>query len=423
MENIEATKIESGRTVNTAKKIKLSSYSEVVKNWNEIVNSAIEKEINVNKTDAKPDLNIDSKPEWDLVNINSNEINAYAPAKPIRIIGRGVAQAKSSWDSFRQQNIYSDMGDNSPEFNNAELSDSFEGTHNDYDDNIYQELEDFGYSDDFAHAVEQTIDKPELTDDAENKENASTYTQDLSAIIREATDKISSTSDDYEFEENPSTYTQDLSDIIREATDRISSNSDDYEFEENPSTYTQDLSAIIKEATDRISSTSDDYEFVDNDQKNIENLVKEALKQTELNENFEAQNGSMNVNNLEINDLLREITQISEANDNLKNSIATIENRNEKMLNTYHGIEQETKKYESETLKNAKELLTRTKEEQERLRMREEEVINEGRNIKSNWISADEANLMAKKRNEQLLEMLNSTEFSSEEEVTYKKVA
>ena len=131
----------------------------------------------------------------------------------------------------------------------------------------------------------------------------------------------------------------------------------------------------------------------------------------------------MNVNNLEINDLLREITQISEANDNLKNSIATIENRNEKMLNTYHGIEQETKKYESETLKNAKELLTRTKEEQERLRMREEEVINEGRNIKSNWISADEANLMAKKRNEQLLEMLNSTEFSSEEEVTYKKVA
>ena len=392
MENIEATKIESGRTVNTAKKIKLSSYSEVVKNWNEIVNSAIEKEINVNKTDAKPDLNIDSKPEWDLVNINSNEINAYAPAKPIRIIGRGVAQAKSSWDSFRQQNIYSDMGDNSPEFNNVELNDSFEETHNDYDDNIYQELEDFGYSNDFAQAVEQTIDKPELTDDAENKENASTYTQDLSAIIREATDKISSTSDDYEFEENPSTYTQDLS-------------------------------AIIKEATDRISSTSDDYEFVDNDQKTIENLVKKALKQTELNENFEAQNGSMNVNNLEINDLLREITQISEANDNLKNSIATIENRNEKMLNTYHGIEQETKKYESETLKNAKELLTRTKEEQERLRMREEEVINEGRNIKSNWISADEANLMAKKRNEQLLEMLNSTEFSSEEEVTYKKVA
>ena len=392
MENIEATKIESGRTVNTAKKIKLSSYSEVVKNWNEIVNSAIEKEINVNKTDAKPDLNIDSKPEWDLVNINSNEINAYAPAKPIRIIGRGVAQAKSSWDSFRQQNIYSDMGDNSPEFNNVELNDSFEETHNDYDDNIYQELEDFGYSNDFAQAVEQTIDKPELTDDAENKENASTYTQDLSAIIREA-------------------------------TDRISSNSDDYEFEENPSTYTQDLSAIIKEATDRISSTSDDYEFVDNDQKTIENLVKKALKQTELNENFEAQNGSMNVNNLEINDLLREITQISEANDNLKNSIATIENRNEKMLNTYHGIEQETKKYESETLKNAKELLTRTKEEQERLRMREEEVINEGRNIKSNWISADEANLMAKKRNEQLLEMLNSTEFSSEEEVTYKKVA
>lgn len=399
MENIEATKIESGRTVNTAKKIKLSSYSEVVKNWNEIVNSAIEKEINVNKTDAKPDLNIDSKPEWDLVNINSNEINAYAPAKPIRIIGRGVAQAKSSWDSFRQQNIYSDMGDNNEH------------------DNIYKELKKFGYGDDFATAAEQTIDKPELTDDAENKENASTYTQDLSAIIKEAKERISSTSDDYEFKENPNTYTQDLSDIIRKATNKMSSSSEEDEIEnqqtikdlvrkaleqakekESPSTYTQDLSAIIREATNRMPS--EDFEPVEKEE-------------------------TMSFHhNLEINDLLKYITKIKETNDELEHSIETIEERNKKMLNTYYGITDETRKYEAEALEKANKLKQMRESQQERLRMREEEAINEGRSIKSDWMAADERNLRAKQLNEQISAMmLDSSDYSQEEEVAYKKVA
>ena len=379
MENIEATKIESGITVNTAKRVKIS-------NWEELIKNAKELGVKVDspKMDVQPEWNVEAKPEWELVNMNSNEITAYAAAKPIRIIGRGVEQAKDSWDSFRQQNIYSDINDNKPELTeeNVEINDNFEEVYNDYDNNIYHELENFGYGDDFAKAVEQTIETPDISvTDKNEKIEEDIYTPDFTDIASENNDEKALTK--YEdMIDNQKT----IEDIVKEAL-------------KQPEKVETPVIEETKETTSTISSSSDEEKY------------------------YEKDNDSIGINNLEINDLLKEITQISEANDNLKNSIATIENRNEKMLNTYHGIEQETKKYESETLKNAKELLTRTKEEQERLRMREEEVINEGRNIKSNWISADEANLMAKKRNEQLLEMLNSTDFSQDEEVTYKKVS
>ncbi len=162
MENINATKIESGIAVAPAKKIKLSNFNEVVNKWNKINNSELEKEINVaeSKMDDKTDLNIVSKPEWDLVNMNDILIQSANNSKPIRIRKDGIEQAKDKYKFIREENIYGSMKkqDKFKPIETSEEIKEFDSYSDDYNSNISKDLESFGFDSTFSKATENVIE-------------------------------------------------------------------------------------------------------------------------------------------------------------------------------------------------------------------------------------------------------------------------
>lgn len=228
----------------------------------------------------------------------------------------------------------------------------------DYSEN--KTLEDYGYSEDFSKAVESTIDSYNIDNTPEPNFEIPKF-------------------EEYEKEDN--------SEI--EISTPKEEKGNDLDFEE-----------MIRKALD-------------------ETLKKEEVINKEAPKFIEEENKEENnfpAGTLQINDIMQELAQLSESNDSLKGSIQTLKNRNIKMEKSIEGIENETKNYDEISLKNAKELLLRAKEEQQILREQEEDVINIGKNLKDRLITADEANLSAKKRSDYLSEMLYEHNYQQEED-------
>ena len=379
MDNIEAKKIESGITVNTAKKVKISNWNELVKNSKELAAN-----INFNKVDDQRNLDFESEKKWNLVSI-SDSVALNNSSRRIRIIGSGVEQARKSWDNYRQVNnkvdnfeeeVSTNIINNEEEVPTNIIDNEEEFTNY---SNISDGLENFGYTTDFSKTVEDVVEQPNFEVphfevprfDEYEKEETKTY-------------EVPEKSVDY----------SEIEHMAEEAIKQVKNNEKiEMEQQENDEVSYNDIEDIARNYLDKPEKTGE------------ENIVTPS--------------------NLQINDLMEEITKLSEVNDHLKGSIATIENRNDKIKMSINGIEKETKNYEEMSLRNAKEILMRTREEQEELRRREEIAINTGKDLKDRLISADEANLSAKKRNDYLADMLSYDNYSEsyESEVAYRKVA
>ena len=147
----------------------------------------------------------------------------------------------------------------------------------------------------------------------------------------------------------------------------------------------------------------------------ISKMVEEAFNKEET--------WKVSNSNLEINDLMREYTQLSEANASLKASIVSIEGRRAKMEKSIAGIEKETDNYNKNSLIKVKELILKEREEQQVLEAQKENAISTVEDLKARLISADEANLSAKKRSDYLKEMLSEQKYQPEEDDYVKTFA
>jgi len=363
MDNIEAKKIENGITINeinSAKKIKLSAFNEVIKNWSEVKGKNVNNDFD--KMDVQPDL--DTETNWNLVSV-SEPVFLNNVSRPIRIMERGVEQARKSWSDYRQINNSIDKIDEVP----TNIIDSDEN-----EISVSNNLEDFGYTEDFSKAVEGVVEQP----------NFEPYNFEVPHFDEYEKDKVDT------YEESQEDNYSEIERMVEEAIKNTKANSSIHEQNE---------------------TTVEDNNY------NIDNSL----------DGFEQSNNeiSFSTDNLRINDLMMEIAQVYEANTNLEGNINAFNNRNNKMEKSINSINKETKDYEELSLKNAREILIKAREKQEMLRKQEEEAINLGKDLQERLINADEANLSAKKRNDYLSDMLRDNNYSEsyEEESTYKKVA
>lgn len=371
MDNIETKKIESGITVNAAKKVKIS-------NWNELVKNAKELSANINFS------KVDNQSNWDLVSI-SDSVALNNASKPIRIIGSGVDQARKSWDNYRHANNINSFND--VPTNIIDTDENVANSENEM--GISNNLKDFGYNEDFSSAVENVVEQPTFEP----------YNFEVPRF------------DEYEKEE---TNDQEITTV---------NNDEQYDDAIEYSEIEHMVEEAMKES--EITAQKQDNE---EEKYNLEDMVRNSLDEYQINKDNnseKATNVSFSAENLQINDIMKEITELTESNNNLKGNIASIKDRNIKMQKSIDAIERETKEYEEASLRNARELLIRTKEEQEKLRREQENGVQEGRDLKDKLISADETNLSAKKRSEYLYDMLNDNSHSEsyEEEIAYRKVA
>ena len=345
MDNIVATKIENGVVVNSAKKVKISKWDELVKNAQKV-----DTKVDSNSIDVKPSLS--TKPEWEVVNTSFENVDVERNAKPIRV-------AEDSFNNIEQK------GNKVREDNYTEVPEvDYSVPTFDYEEN--KTLEDYGYSEDFSKAVEDVVNNSNLEEFNEPEFEIPKFEE----YEQENTTKPEMVN--AEKEDN------NLEEIIRKALDE--SLKPELEKREEPS-------------------------FEEKEESKVEEEKQEV---------------GISANNLQINDLMQELAQLSEANDSLKGSIASLENRNVKMKKSIDGIEKETKNYDEMSLKNAKELLLKAREEQQMLRDQEENVINAGKDLKARLISADEANLSAKKRSDYLSEMLLEHDYQPAEKDAVK---
>lgn len=335
-----------------------------ISKWDELTKNVerVEAKVDSNTMDFQPKLNV--KPEWEVVNTSFENVDVERNAKPIRV-------AEESFNSIEQKGnkVREDSYTEVPEVDYSVPT-------FDYEEN--KTLEDYGYSEDFSKVVEDVVNS-----NINSEEN------------NEPEFKVPEF-DEYGKEDNEQIEINDKS-----LEDSYVETSEDEE-----------------KATNVEKTEFYQYEKEDNNQveeeiniSDIERMVEEELNKKE------------NTSTLGISDVMKEFTQISEANDQRKGNIASLKDRNIKMEKSIVGIENETKEYDKISLETAKKLLLKAKEEDKILRTQEEDVINEGKNLKDRLISADEANLSAKGRKDSLSEMLDGYDYQPKEDNYVKTFA
>lgn len=360
MDNIQVTNIEKGVIVNPSKKIKISQFTTLVDQWNAIVESAKENDAKVDLKSIDAQPDWNAKPEWEIVTNSFENVDVEKHARPIRV-------AEESYKNIEIRGFDANKYD----FVQLTENDDTIPTFN-YEEN--KTLEDYGYTEDFSKTVEDVINN---TNFEEPKFEVPEF-------------------DEYGKEDNEQIEINDKS-----LEDSYVETSEDEE-----------------KATNVEKTEFYQYEKEDNNQveeeiniSDIERMVEEELNKKE------------NTSTLGISDVMKEFTQISEANDQRKGNIASLKDRNIKMEKSIVGIENETKEYDKISLETAKKLLLKAKEEDKILRTQEEDVINEGKNLKDRLISADEANLSAKGRKDSLSEMLDGYDYQPKEDNYVKTFA
>ena len=157
MLNIEATKIKKGITFNSygSKRVKISNFEELVKNARELG-----AEVDSKKVEVPTEWNAEVKPEWELVNMNSEKATAYRDPKAVRIRKDGIENCIEKYGDLRGENIYGNTHEVTPE--NEVTSANDDDYSNDYSSNISTDLESFGFSPEFSQATESVVGKENI---------------------------------------------------------------------------------------------------------------------------------------------------------------------------------------------------------------------------------------------------------------------
>lgn len=340
MLNIEATKIEKGIVVNSAKKVKISKFDELTKNAEKVDAKVVTED-----RDIQPEFN--TKPEWEVVNTNFENVDVERNAKPIRVAEESFNNIEQKGNMAREDNYTEepDVDYSVPTF--------------DYENE--KTLEDYGFTKELSDAVDAVVNTPEFKEPEFEIPKFEEYETEENTVENEKDSEL------------------DFEEMIKKALD---------------------------ESFEKQETKVEETNFEVEQPKEAEPVYEEKV--------------SISASNLQINDLMKELAQLSEANDSLKGSIASIEDRNTKMEKSIAGIENETKNYDEISLINARELLLKAREEQQALKAQEENAINTGKDLKDRLISADEANLSAKKRSDYLKEMLSEHNYQPEEDNNVK---
>lgn len=366
MVNIEATNIERGVTVNPAKKVKISKWEDLVRNAKEV-----EPKVDANEKTAQPDFDVSVKPEWEVVNTSFENVDVERNAKPIRVAN----------ESFNNMEL---RGSSVREANDIEIPDTDYSVPS-FDSEKKESLTDYGYSEVFSDAVENTYSDINTKNFVEPNFEVPEF-------------------DSYEPEENSIEVQND-----EKTKDEIQ---DEVDFEE-----------MIRKALD---------ESYSKEEKKVEEKenYSEVFEQPKINEEpkyeevKDTEEFGISASNLQINDLMQELAQLSETNDSLKGSIANINDGNMKLERSIAGIERETNSYNEESLRTVRELILKAKEENEKLCQQKENAINARNNLKDKLIAVDETNLGAKKyydslsqkRKDYLFDMLSENDYQNTEE-------